>query len=519
MKRLVAILCCLVIVALSIPFSASAAGGDMEFKGQIFGLTAILEGFETGKVHVLDRAEKTKDFIDDLYSNEYMENDTKLRDYCNSLPKNFYEEKALVFVTVYTPELGYAMTSLRVIKGQNEINIDAIIYGGGPCEPANYMIVVEIGKDDLAEADSVTAKVDVRQFDGYDPDGIEYETSFFELDWFPGLDADGEGPQVFVIDSKDKLTEFLALEFSEGGNELHLRDYLNGIEADFFKDNALLIRGFLTGYPNHNFVNANLSKVGGVMTIDCEFTLDLGFAEDICGYYAVAIEIDKGYLWDVEFIDVTTTNVTDYAELDFTGRIFTGKIQEEDLMPYVPHGNFDYPDPIIVTDKNGLDNLTSICDCESLKRYADGLGENFFESRMLIAVYREFDYDNVYYKLVNIIDDVDGSGDFWSINITASQYNRVKGETQKLFVFEVDNEYANKEFYVNISKINIKGDVNGNGLDLVEPMDYVLLKRFYFGTYRLDEHQQKMGDINGNGEIDSMDYILLKRAYFGTYEI
>ena len=48
-------------------------------------------------------------------------------------------------------------------------------------------------------------------------------------------------------------------------------------------------------------------------------------------------------------------------------------------------------------------------------------------------------------------------------------------------------------------------------------MDYVLLKRAYFGTYKLKD--EAVGDINGNGSIDSMDYVFLKRAYFGTYFI
>ena len=46
-----------------------------------------------------------------------------------------------------------------------------------------------------------------------------------------------------------------------------------------------------------------------------------------------------------------------------------------------------------------------------------------------------------------------------------------------------------------------------------------MLKRFYFGTFYLDEEQQRLGDIDNNGVIDSTDCILLKRAYFGTYEI
>ena len=61
----------------------------------------------------------------------------------------------------------------------------------------------------------------------------------------------------------------------------------------------------------------------------------------------------------------------------------------------------------------------------------------------------------------------------------------------------------------------IKGDVNDNGN--IDSMDYILLKRAYFGTYKLDDIA--VGDINDNDEIDSMDYVYLRRAYFGTYVI
>ena len=64
---------------------------------------------------------------------------------------------------------------------------------------------------------------------------------------------------------------------------------------------------------------------------------------------------------------------------------------------------------------------------------------------------------------------------------------------------------------------NAKGDINGDGE--ISSMDYVLLKRAYFGTYKLNDLQTDSADINGDGEISSMDYILLKRAYFGTFEI
>ncbi len=65
-----------------------------------------------------------------------------------------------------------------------------------------------------------------------------------------------------------------------------------------------------------------------------------------------------------------------------------------------------------------------------------------------------------------------------------------------------------------ISEVN-KGDINGK--DGIDSMDYVLLKRAYFGTYKLSDI--RIGDINDNEIIDSMDYVYLRRAYFGTYVI
>ena len=61
----------------------------------------------------------------------------------------------------------------------------------------------------------------------------------------------------------------------------------------------------------------------------------------------------------------------------------------------------------------------------------------------------------------------------------------------------------------------LKGDINENGY--IDTMDYIFLKRAYFGTYVLKK--PAVGDINNNGGIDSMDYVFLKRAYFGTYTI
>lgn len=58
------------------------------------------------------------------------------------------------------------------------------------------------------------------------------------------------------------------------------------------------------------------------------------------------------------------------------------------------------------------------------------------------------------------------------------------------------------------------GDVNVDGS--VNQYDYILVKRKYFDTVKLDERQLVRADVNCDGEIDQYDYILVKRAYFGT---
>jgi len=60
-------------------------------------------------------------------------------------------------------------------------------------------------------------------------------------------------------------------------------------------------------------------------------------------------------------------------------------------------------------------------------------------------------------------------------------------------------------------------DVNDSGE--IDMMDYVLLKRAFFGTYTFSGNAPVRADINKNDEIDMMDYILLKRVYFGTFEL
>ncbi len=59
------------------------------------------------------------------------------------------------------------------------------------------------------------------------------------------------------------------------------------------------------------------------------------------------------------------------------------------------------------------------------------------------------------------------------------------------------------------------GDIDGNGE--LGAMDYVMLKRVYFGSYTANNPDA--GDIDQNTSFTAMDYVLLKRVYFGTYTI
>ncbi len=62
---------------------------------------------------------------------------------------------------------------------------------------------------------------------------------------------------------------------------------------------------------------------------------------------------------------------------------------------------------------------------------------------------------------------------------------------------------------------DLVGDVNYNGV--IDALDYFVIKRAYFGKYRINDI--RVADVNCNGSIDSMDYITLKRVYFGNQTI
>ncbi len=112
---------------------------------------------------------------------------------------------------------------------------------------------------------------------------------------------------------------------------------------------------------------------------------------------------------------------------------------------------------------------------------------------------------------VPTLSDNDTNATLELTNPVAGRYiqYRFTSDYNWMMVSEVE---AYGEVYV--APTTIKGDLNGN--DTVDSVDYVLLKRVYFGTYSVDI---QTGDLNNNSDIDAVDYTLLKRVYFGTYAV
>ncbi len=90
--------------------------------------------------------------------------------------------------------------------------------------------------------------------------------------------------------------------------------------------------------------------------------------------------------------------------------------------------------------------------------------------------------------------------------------------------YDFENSSLNDLYSVNNAleeilngKALIKGDVDRN--EIIDSLDYLLLKRAYFNTYELLDGDLLRSDIDNNKIIDEYDYLLLKRHHFNTYTI
>lgn len=81
------------------------------------------------------------------------------------------------------------------------------------------------------------------------------------------------------------------------------------------------------------------------------------------------------------------------------------------------------------------------------------------------------------------------------------------------FLFLVSSMSVYAETTVN----RLIGDVNND--DKIGTIDYILVKRYCFGTYGMNFVQKTLADIDKNGLVNDIDYMLIKRHCFDTYSI
>ncbi len=91
----------------------------------------------------------------------------------------------------------------------------------------------------------------------------------------------------------------------------------------------------------------------------------------------------------------------------------------------------------------------------------------------------------------------------------------VAGEEEGVLELRCTKCNALLDTKLNQTEVGLRGDCNGNGT--IDVMDYVVLKRYYFGIYGFELDQILKGDIDVSAEVDAMDYVLLKRYYFDKY--
>ncbi|MBE6691949.1 MAG: CHAP domain-containing protein [Ruminococcaceae bacterium] len=93
---------------------------------------------------------------------------------------------------------------------------------------------------------------------------------------------------------------------------------------------------------------------------------------------------------------------------------------------------------------------------------------------------------------------------------------RFKTNNSWIFVSEVEAYGTESDYDPGYGETDIqKGDIDGNGS--INSMDYVMLRRAFFGIFGLSS--EAVGDIDGNGSINSMDYVMLRRVFFGIYSL
>jgi|GEM_PF-1147679 len=521
MKRFVSILCCLVMILVSIPISVSAEEKSIDYSVQFINATHVSSAVTDGnskwnEVCILDSTDKCVEFLDNACTDSMSNISTNISEYLATIPNSFFDNNVVLAFVLTLPNPGYELElrEINVKKRVMTISIDRWISDPDLAYPdcIDYCAAfIALERSDLDGIDSYNVvTVDTRE-------NLATNVNITSSTYFPeeylenAVAADGKG-DLFVIDTEAKADDFAALNIQEEYSRLDVGDYLNSLPDGFFDEKAVLVSVIECGAPNKGFSRAVVTKAYGELTTEIYYTVESEIYECILVYYITLIEIDKALLNSTTAYNVIVRDVTEYESIPYTARDMNGFISYEDMKKY---DAFDYA---TINDIDELEGFLEVCDSTDFQEYVDTLADNFFDNKVLVVVpYNEFMY-GLDYIFGDIEDVCEGEGTYWRMNITTYIPENGSQKNNKLLVYEIDKKYGNVVFHPYITHDKSPDLFEYEDITIgLSSMSYLFLKRNYFGNYPLNEKQLNNADVNKNGVIDPMDYLIVKRCYFGQY--
>ncbi|MBE6692525.1 MAG: hypothetical protein E7586_04265 [Ruminococcaceae bacterium] len=500
MKRFVSILCCLVMILVSIPISVSAEEKSIDYTEETVYINSYVSDLNGS--YVLNTAEEQAEFVGLLGNyNPYVD------EYFNALSQDFYATKSLIVVTSFTPcYFGYEFKVRNLIKQGSVITVkldwwEIDLDQGKPEAIGCYATMIEVDKDVLDGVSSIDViETDLRQ-------DLAENPKFFKADDFPieAFESKFDKGLLYIIDSAEKAEEFIALDISAGYNQPEVGDYFAEFPEDFFEEKVILTSVFYSGCPDRTYFNVRITKVDGVMTIVYGYN---GPEEDrayptVPEYYINTVEMDKDLLNDVTKYSLIDRDHNQSLAIGFTGHVFDAPVT-------------DFAEPVVVNSADELAVLVAKYDSAEFTAFAEGLADNYFDHKILVVAYEKEQYKNVCYTFDKIYNM--GNYSDFTLYVDANMSGTTRGENGKLFVYEMSNDYENSSFYLCVNHLNWDLPFYNEDITIgLTSMSYLFLKRHYFNNYDFDEVQKRNADVNKNGEIDPMDYLIVKRCYFGQY--
>ncbi len=504
MKRFISILCCLVMILVSIPISASATEKSIDFSSKTVYVSDPYFHPDYSGPHLLTSADDQAEISELILYNPEVSN------YFNALPDDFYATKSLIVIESSTPCLGGYEFSVRSVKENGgiltveldwwEINLDQ----GKPDAIGCYATMIQVDNNAVSNVTELKViKTDLRQ-------NLAENPKFFKADYFPieAFESKLDKGLLYIIDSAEKAEEFLAMHISAGYNQPKVGDYFAELPEDFFEEKVVLVSVFYSGCPDRTYFDVRITKVNGVMTIVYGYNgPEEGMAyPTVPEYYVNTVEMDKDLLNDVTKYSLIDRDHNQSLAIGFTGHVF-----DTDVLDTLV-------EPVVVNSADELAVLVAKYDSAEFTAFAEDLADNFFDNKILVVAYAKAQHENVYYTFDSIYNMCNYSD--LMLNVDANMSNSTRGENGKLFVFEMSDDYENSSFYLSVSNVNWPLPFYNEDITIgLTSMSYLFLKRNYFGNYDFDEIQIRNADINKNGIIDPMDYLIVKRIYFGQYTL